>query len=206
MTKNSSKFPKNKMHLGGVFWRRVLLVIIGLIVGINVYSWNASTLAGNTLPMPFGIGASVVLSGSMSPALEVNDLIFVQEKDEYEVGDIVVFQSGKSLVVHRIVAKEDNTITTQGDANNVADDPIHVNAIKGAVVSRIPFFGAIINVLKFPAVGIILLIGACVLTERSYRTEKRKKEKSLDAIKEEIRSLKEELSSDNTENSDNQPE
>lgn len=190
MTKDNSKFPKKKIHLGGVFWRRVLLVIIGLIVGINAYSWNASTLGGNTMPMPFGIGASVVLSGSMSPALEVNDLIIVQEKDEYEVGDIVVFQSGDSLIVHRIVAKEDNMITTQGDANNVADDPVNINVVKGTVVSRIPSFGAVVNVLKFPAVGVLLLIGAVVLTERSYRAEKRKKEQSLDAIREEIQRLK----------------
>ncbi len=190
MTKNNSKSRNKKTRFNGKLWRRILLIIVGLIAGINLYSWNASALAGNALPMPFGIGASVVLSGSMSPALEVNDLIFVQEKDQYEVGDIVVYQSGKSLVVHRIVDKDDNMIITQGDANNAPDDPINVNTVKGEVTAHIPFLGSIVNVLKLPAVGILLLVGAVILMECSFQTEKRKKEKSLDAIKEEIQRLK----------------
>jgi len=190
MAKNNIKPGENKVHFSGKFWRRVLLIIVGLIIGINIYSWNASALAGNTMPMPFGIGASVVLSGSMSPALEVNDLVFVQEKEQYEVGDIVVYQSGQSLIVHRIIALEDNMITTQGDANNVADEPVNINTVKGAVVSRVPFFGAIINVLKHPVAGILLIVGAVVLMECSFQTEKRKKEKNLEAIKEEIQRLK----------------
>lgn len=202
MTKNNSKFRQKKVQVNRRFWRRVLLIIVGLIIGVNMYLWNASALAGNTMPMPFGIGASVVLSGSMSPTLEVNDLIFVQEKDSYEVGDIVVYQSGQNLIVHRIIEREENRITTQGDANNVADNPVNVNTVKGKVVFRIPFLGSMINVLKAPAVGILLLVIACVLMERSFQTDKREKEKSLDAIKNEIRTLREELSSDNTENSD----
>jgi len=190
MTKNNSKFRNKKTHVKGKVWRRILLIIVGLIAGINLYSWNASALAGNALPMPFGVGASVVLSGSMSPTLEVNDLIFVHEKDHYEIGDIVVYQSGRSLVVHRIVAKDENMITTQGDANNAADAPVNINTVKGEVVSHIPFVGSIVNVLKFPAVGILLLVGAVILMECSFQTEKRKKEKSLDAIKEEIQKLK----------------
>ncbi len=191
MTKNNSKFRNKKFHINGRFWRRVLLVIVGLIVGVNLYSWNAAALAGNTLPMPFGIGASVVLSGSMSPTLEVNDLIFVQEKDHYEVGDIVVYQSGQNLIVHRIIDKEENMITTQGDANNAADDPVNVNTVKGAVVFRIPLLGSFVNVLKSPIVGILLMVGAVILMEFSFQTEKREKEKNLDAIKEEIQRLKE---------------
>ncbi len=202
MAENNFKSRKHKIHFHGKFWRRLLLIIVGLIFGINIYSWNASTLAGNTLPMPFGVGMSVVLSGSMSPALEVNDLIFVQEKDQYEVGDIVVYQSGQNLIVHRIVAQEDKMITTQGDANNAADAPISVNTVKGAVIFHIPFIGAVIHILKSPIVGILLLIGAVILTERSFQTEKRKKEKSLKAIQAEIQSLKDELNSESTENSD----
>ena len=44
-------------------------------MGINVYLWNASSLAGNAMPMPFGFGMAVVLSGSMEPVLSVNDLL-----------------------------------------------------------------------------------------------------------------------------------
>ena len=41
--------------------RIVLLVIAGAVVGVNLYSWNAKSLMGNSLPMPFGCGVAVVL-------------------------------------------------------------------------------------------------------------------------------------------------
>ena len=36
--------------------RIVLLVVAGAVVGTNLYSWNAKSLMGNSLPMPFGCG------------------------------------------------------------------------------------------------------------------------------------------------------
>ncbi len=173
-------------------WRRLGLGALGIILGINLYLANARGLTGNQMPMPFGTGVAVVLSGSMEPALSVNDVILVREADCYEVGDIVVYQSGKSLVVHRIIAKDGETVTTQGDANNIADDPIEQRAIKGKVIAHIPAVGLAVNALKTPAVILILLIATFVLTELSFRREKDKDEQELEAIKEEIRRLRKE--------------
>ncbi len=172
--------------------RRLALAVLGLILGINVYLANARGLAGNPMPMPFGFGAAVVLSGSMEPALEVNDVIIVRETDSCQVGDIVVYQSGKSLIVHRVVAKDGESIITQGDANNVADAPIALCAIKGKVAARIPAVGRIVKVLKTPAGILTVLLAAFALTELSFRREKDRDEKELEAIKAEIRRLKEE--------------
>lgn len=193
MAGSDRQSPKTKKTAGGQLLRWGMLLLAGLIAGLSLFHWNASVLAGNALPMPFGTGVAVVLSGSMSPTLEVNDLIVVREKDSYVVGDIVVFQSERDLVVHRMVAREGDSIITQGDANNVADDPIAESAIKGAVVARIPYAGAVVNVLKIPVVGILLLIGALVLTERSFQTKKQAEKEKLDGIKAEIRRLKEEM-------------
>lgn len=41
--------------------RRILLIIIGLILGVNVYLANAKGIVGNKLPMPFGYGMANVL-------------------------------------------------------------------------------------------------------------------------------------------------
>ena len=43
--------------------RRVVLVLLGIVLGVNVYLANAQRLVGNQLPMPFGYGAAMVLSG-----------------------------------------------------------------------------------------------------------------------------------------------
>ena len=104
--------------------RIVLLVIAGAVVGVNLYSWNAKSLMGNSLPMPFGCGVAVVLSGSMEPTIHIDDLIIVTEQEDYKENDIVAYQSGSMVVVHRIIAVEPDTVITQGDANNAPDAPI----------------------------------------------------------------------------------
>jgi len=181
---------KNKMR--ATLLRRLALTVLGVILGVNAYLANARGLAGNQMPMPFGFGAAVVLSGSMEPALKVNDVVIVRESDSYAVGDIVVFQSEKNLVVHRVIAAEGDSITTQGDANNVADAPIEISAVKGEVVACLPGFGVAVNALKSPAGILAVLLAAFGLTELSFRREKDNDEKELEAIKAEIRRLRQE--------------
>lgn len=172
--------------------RTLFLIVVSLVLGINIYSWNAKSLTGNVLPMPFGYGGAVVLSGSMEPTIAVDELIIVKAEDGYEVGDIVVYQAGRILVVHRIVALDGETVTTRGDANNVDDGAVALSQVKGKVIAHIPHVGKIVRLLKTP-VATILLIAAAVLTvELPFLKEKEKKDEELERIKEEIRRLKEE--------------
>lgn len=186
--------PKNNRagghRLRPAVLRRILIIFCGLIVGVNVYLANARNILGNQLPMPFGVGAAVVLSGSMEPTLSVGDLIFVTEREIYEVGDVVVFQDGQDLVVHRIIAVQDTVVQTQGDANNAADSPIDISLVKGKVLFHLPWIGRVVQLLKTP-VGIILLLTAAVLLwELSYRKEREKDTEQLEEIKAEIRRLR----------------
>ena len=175
-------------------WKNVLrtglLVFASVVLGVHLYLWNAKTLMGNSLPMPFGIGTAVVLSGSMEPTIMLDDVIVVAEKDSYEAGDIVVYQNGQMLVVHRIIEVGADTVTTQGDANNAPDAPVRKEMIKGQVIATIPGAGGIVRLLKTPAVTVTLIGGALLLSELTYRKEKQKDEDELDKIKEEIRRLK----------------
>ena len=175
--------------------RVLLLFIISLIIGITVYSVNAKSLRGDQMPMPFGIGISVVLTGSMEPTISTNDLIIVRETNDYEVNDIVVFQDHSSLVVHKIIRIEGDQIVTKGDANNTEDAPISVKQIKGEVVSIIPFFGLMVKFIKSPIGIVLILAGAIVLLRLSYKKEKEEKDSDLNKIKDEIRKLKEEMNS-----------
>ncbi len=184
---------RNMKHVrksSSALWRRLALAALGVILGVSVYLANARGLAGNQMPMPFGFGAAVVLSGSMEPALGVNDVILVRESDRYEVGDVVVYQSGKSLIVHRIISRDGETAVTQGDANNVADAPIEISVIKGKVIARIPGLGLVVNALKTPVGILIVLIAAFAMTNLSFRRKKDRDEKELDSIKAEIQRLK----------------
>lgn len=178
--------------------RIVLLVFISLVFGFGVYGWNAQSLTGNVMPMPFGIGVGVVMSGSMEPELSVDDVIVVKARDSYEVGDVVVFQQKNMLVVHKIVAIDGDTVTTQGTANDVADDPMDVSAIKGEVLFHVDGLGAVVTWIKSPLGTVLILAVAIFLLVRSYAVEKKEdveKDERLDEIKREIERLKEENSS-----------
>ena len=172
--------------------RILLMVLLSLILGLRMYSWNARSLTGNVLPMPFGYGGAVVLTGSMEPTIMTDELIIVQAADSYQPDDIVVYQTGKILVVHRIVEMDGESVITRGDANNVEDEPIALNQIKGRVIAHIPGVGAAVRLLKTPVATIVMIVAAVLLVEMPYLKEKEAKEKELERIKEEIRRLKEE--------------
>lgn len=184
---------KNKNRKGLMIWRRILLVFAGLIFGINVYTWNAGVLGGNSLPMPFGVGSAVVMSGSMEPTLSVNDLVYIKEADEYFVGDVVVYQSGKDLIIHEIIDINKEIITTKGQANNTPDEPIDVRYVKGRMVLAIPHIGIVVKFVKSLPGTIILLTVAVILIELSWNKEKSVKDDEMDKIKAEIRKLQREL-------------
>ena len=173
--------------------RVALLGIVSLLLGVRLYLWNAETLTGNAMPMPFGWGVSMVLTGSMDPALAVDDLVLVHAQESYEVDDIVVYQDGASLVIHRIISIDGETAVTMGDANNAADDPIAVSAIKGKAVSHIPQIGAAVRFLKSPVGFLLILAAAVVLFELPYLVERKKAEDARAQLKEEIRRLKEDI-------------
>lgn len=180
-----------------VIFRRVMLVLCGLILGLNVYMINAQNLVGNQLPMPFGYGSAAVLSGSMEPTFSKGDLLVVKDTYKFAKGDIVVYQEGTYLVVHRVVEINGQELITKGDANPVADEPITLSAIKGKVLFWIPKLGYVVNFLKTP-VGILLVIAAAILLlELPRRREKRKDEEEREQILEEIRRLKEEQENEN---------
>lgn len=172
--------------------RITVLVIAASIIGLYIYSMNADKLAGNTVPMPFGVGAAVVLSGSMEPELSTGDLLIVAEREDYVVGDVIVFQDGRMSVTHRIVSISGNEVITRGDANNTDDDPITLEQIKGEVVFSIPLVGYLVNMIKTP-IGTLVILGlAILLWECSFRAEKENDKRKLDDIKAEIERLKQE--------------
>lgn len=172
------------------YLRLPLLILLAAIVGINVYTWNASRVAGTAVPMPFGVGVSVVLSGSMEPALSVGDLLIVWESDDYAVGDTVVYQDGRSAVVHRIIAIDGDQITAKGDANNTPDEPFPRARICGKVILAIPVIGYLISVIKTPIGTVLLLALAVWLLNSSYKKEQKQDDDRLEQIRAEIEQLK----------------
>jgi signal peptidase len=174
--------------------RTLLLVLLALVFGMKLYLWNAKSLVGNKLPMPFGYGASIVLSGSMEPALSVNDLVLLKETQDVAIGDVIVYESGGELIIHRVLSVDGDTVITQGDANNIADEPFDVSSVRGKMIAAIPLVGGPVRILKTPAGTIVLLVAAILLLELSYRHERAGDDDEIEQLKAEIRRLKEEES------------
>ena len=179
-----------KKNIAKTILRLVVLALCGGILGVNLYTANANKLVGNQMPMPFGYGWAVVLSGSMEPAMSVGDLIIVSESAPYTEGDVVVFQSGNMLVVHRVTAIDGDSVTTQGDANNTADAPVPKDAVKGKVIATLPKIGTAVNFVKTPIGTIVLAVAAVTLVELPYRKEKQKDDEERQKIIDEINRLK----------------
>ena len=173
--------------------RWALLVLCGSILGVNVYLANANSLVGNKLPMPFGYGAAIVLSGSMEPELSKGDLIIVKETDTLAIDDIVVFQDKDSLIVHRIVAMDEESVTTKGDANDSWDVPVARTLVKGKVIYWNALVGRLVSFLKTPVGTICLIVASIALVEIPHRKEKEKDDEERRKLLEEIKNLREQL-------------
>ena len=140
--------------------------------------------------MPFGFGASFVLSGSMEPEISTDDLVFVKKPGKLQVGDVVLYNTGGSNVLHRITKIDGDIITTKGDANNTEDKPFSKSAVLGVYIGKIPSGGKIIRFVTNPPfvmAVVFLLMTAAVIW---MFVEDHRERKKLDSIKAEIDRLK----------------
>ncbi len=97
-----------------------------------------------------------VQTGSMSPKIPVNTLIFVQSTDPAEIreGDVITFvinQQG-TLATHRVIKinSGSRTFVTKGDANNTDDGNISWDNVVGVVRFKIPKIGGFFQLVTDP--------------------------------------------------------
>ncbi len=123
------------------------LLYVGFIAGAIYYIPQILSWALDT-PYPM----ASVSSQSMWPTLKKGDLIFlrgVDKPEDLQIGDIIAFQHEKGITVHRVLEIDGDVITTQGDANSVADEPIRFDQVVGRVLT----IGG--RLIKMPHVGSI---------------------------------------------------
>jgi hypothetical protein len=128
-------------------WRQgwvafVLSALARTVLGVLVLALLASTV-----PALLGWQSSVVMSGSMAPALEVGDLVVVRPADATELtpGRILLVDDPDIpglLRLHRLVRTEDGLLRLQGDANPRPDSTLVAPAaVHGAGVYSLPAIG-----------------------------------------------------------------
>lgn len=118
----------NKKNIYNIVLIISIILVISLIY-IKFFSKNINI-------KPFGIEILKVESDSMKPEFSKGDIIIIQEKEEYEVNDIITFQlTDNEKITHRIIEKNENTYYTKGDNNNAKDETgIKKDNILGKVI------------------------------------------------------------------------
>lgn len=151
----------------------ILLVFVSIILIIGIYYVAQIKIFNNEYANLFGYTFFEVATGSMSPTINVGDVVIVKITKEVYEDDIIVYKEGDNFITHRLISKEENKITTKGDANNTEDNPIEESDVLGKVIDIIPNIGiwrkAILSpeVIGLIGVLIVILIGSFLYTSKT---------------------------------------
>ena len=116
-----------KIFLKSLFNFLILLVVV--VIVFTLYGYFEVNVKGKSFVNYFGYSFFEVMSGSMSPNIEVYDLVVVKLGDDsYKKGDIITYKVGNDFVTHRVFDMEYNGVISNSD-------------ILGKVVYVVPSFG-----------------------------------------------------------------
>lgn len=165
----------------------ILTVAIPILSAVAIYFGLQIAFATNT-PLV------AVVSGSMSPALEMGDLLIVQgiSPENIREGDIIMFtppaEYGNASNIHRVtrIQKEDGTLLfkTKGDAND-SEDPYWIpdSSVHGRPIYRIPYLG---NLILYPTIPIMITMAVIIIilawpekSKRSTRGRLRRRRRKI---------------------------
>ena len=136
----------------------ILLVIVTLLIIIGIYYLIQIKILNNKYANIFGYTFFEVATGSMSPTIEIGDVVIVKISNDVKENDIIVYQEENNFITHRLIKIEEDKIITKGDANNTEDKPIEITQILGSVIYIIPKLGVIKKSILSPQVLILITI------------------------------------------------
>lgn len=126
----------------------------------------------------FGYSLFEVESGSMSPTINVKDMVIVKKTNQIKKDDIITYELDGNFITHRVVEVEENKVVAKGDYNNYEDKTIPKKSIIGKVTLTIPKFGVWKEIVLSPIVLITVLFTMLLFgLGFSYEDKKRRSRK-----------------------------
>ena len=181
---------KNKRMTKKIFKYIILNVLIILFVINLILSFEENTHI-------LGIYMFNIVSESMEPTLNKNDLVLVQkcELSELQEGDIITFKQDERTISHRIlnITKDEETIRfkTKGDNNEIPDqDEVEENQVYGKVVFRIKKIGNIVSYIQNIRGFINIVIFAIIVYILVSLKDKQKNTRKMKRKKYEIKKMR----------------
>lgn len=142
----------------------------------------------------FGYKAYRITTDSMSPSINIGDVIIVKkvQEEKLQAGDVITFKQQDKVITHRIthIDEQDGKkqYTTKGDNNNLEDnEKIEYSEIEGENVLTIPKLGyfiyALENQIVFLFVILILLITLFFKIRKDEKLENRREKRKIEQEK-----------------------
>ncbi|MBA7473072.1 hypothetical protein ES707_08406 [subsurface metagenome] len=132
-----------------------VLILVALLAPVIVYA---------VAFVVDGYYSSVIMSGSMEPAVQVGSIVVTQkiDVDNVNAGDIIVFHRSDSKTLHRVIEKivenDSYYFRTKGDAN---EDPdpwlVQPEQVQGTLLLTVPYYGYLLYYAGTP-IGFVLMV------------------------------------------------
>ena len=98
-----SKKIKNRKKVKYITNILIYIIVFPLLI-YNISLIIQALVDSSKTPSFLGIKTYVIISGSMRPEIEIGDIVVAKNvsEDELNVGDIICFRQGQSVITHRI--------------------------------------------------------------------------------------------------------
>lgn len=165
----------------------MLCLILCIFITVEVINSNRQQRP----PRIFGLSVSYVPTASMEPTISAGEYVMYGKTNfaDVNVGDIIVYKSSSGMyIIHRVIEKNTEYLTTKGDNNAISDtEQITPDMVYGKYIMTIHFLSIfsggisknlvfLILILIFTAM-IVMQIISIVLKQK---TEKLKKDSEAD--------------------------
>lgn len=127
-----------------------------------------------TFSLLYGIGVKpyLMVTGSMDPTIPIGSICFINTNYSFQklaTQDIIMYQTPKQRVIHRIIEKKEDGYKTKGDANSKEDvKTITSDLYLGKYVFSIPKLGYFTSKIDGPIEKGIFLTCLIILFSVDY--------------------------------------
>ena len=176
-------------------FKTILLAFLTTLLIINLIMLYQTNVKKEEIPRVGNISVFNIVSESMVPTINVNDLIVIKKctQEEIKNGDIITYKrEDGSIITHRIISitqeNSENIYTTKGDNNAIQDDElIKHSQVYGKYLFKIKGAGGFVENLQknngLISVGIAILIFVLLKNSNDKKRENRKRTREKYDIK-----------------------
>ena len=111
----------------------LIIFILGIIAILAIWTSIQLNVQNKEYVDIFGYSIFSTETASMSPTIEIGDIVFVKIGEQVQENDIITYKSGNAFITHRIIEIDGDSIIAKGDNNNTQDEAIQRNDIIGKV-------------------------------------------------------------------------